>query len=53
MTTATCPFVHLVATGRLAEARALATRPPEPAEPLVIDWLVAEAQRQLEAGEIA
>lgn len=42
-----CPFVDAVAEGRLDDARALAAAPPDPAEPAVIDWLIAEAQRQL------
>lgn len=39
-----CPFVRLVQRGELDDARRLADLPDEPA---VVDWLVAEAQRQL------
>jgi hypothetical protein len=44
-----CPFVRLVAEGRLIEAAALAAAPPDPAEPPVVAWLLAEARRQLDA----
>jgi len=46
-----CPFVRAIAEHRVHDARVLAAAPPDPAEPVVIDWLVAEAQRQLDAGE--
>lgn len=42
-----CPFVRAVAEGREADAIELAGRPPDPAEPVVIEWLVTEAHRQL------
>jgi hypothetical protein len=45
-----CPFVRCVADGNLDAARRIAAAPPEPAEPVVIDWLIAEAQRHLEAS---
>lgn len=46
-----CPFVKALCEGREADARRLAALPPDPAEPVVIDWLVVEARRQLaEAG---
>lgn len=44
-----CPFVRAVAEGKLKDAERLAAAPPDPAEPVVIEWLIAEAQRQLEA----
>jgi len=45
-----CPFVRLVADGNVDGARRLAAAPPDPAEPVVIDWLIAEARRHLEAS---
>jgi len=45
-----CPFARAIAEGREDEARAMAAAPPDPAEPRVVDWLVAEARRHL-AGE--
>lgn len=42
-----CPFVRAVSEGRDADAAALAAAPPDPAEPVVIEWLIAEARRQL------
>lgn len=43
-----CPFIRAVAEGRIAAAEAMAAAPPDPAEPVVIDWLIAEARRQLQ-----
>lgn len=43
-----CPFVRAVAECRLDDARDLATAPPDPAEPAVLAWLIAEARRQLD-----
>jgi hypothetical protein len=42
-----CPFVRAVAAGNHDTARTIATRGDDPAEPLVVDWLIAEAERQL------
>jgi hypothetical protein len=42
-----CPFVRAVADGHIDVARRIAAAPPEPAEPVVIDWLVHEARRHL------
>jgi hypothetical protein len=44
-----CPFVRALMQGRAADAWAMAAAEPEPAEPVVIEWLFAEARRQLEA----
>ena len=44
-----CPFVRAIAEGREPDARALAAQPPDPAEPVVIEWLVGEARRRLQA----
>ena len=35
------------ADGRDGDARSMAEAPPDPAEPVVVEWLVAEARRQL------
>jgi hypothetical protein len=45
-----CPFVRLLADGNVDGARRLAAAPPDPAEPVVIDWLLAEARRHLAAS---
>lgn len=42
-----CPFVRAVATGCIDTATAMAAAPPDPAEPVVIEWLITEAQRRL------
>jgi len=39
-----CPFVRAVIDGREDRARALAAAPPDPAEPVVIDWLLQVAR---------
>lgn len=40
-----CPFVRAVAEGRDDDARRLATEGDDPAEPVVVDWLIREARR--------
>lgn len=42
-----CPFVRAVAEGRIDDATRIAAKPPDPAEPVVIEWLIGEARRQL------
>lgn len=44
-----CPFVRALREGRALDAWVMAASEPEPAEPVVIEWLFAEARRQLEA----
>jgi hypothetical protein len=45
-----CPFVRALSEGRSADAWEMAAAEPEPAEPVVIEWLFAEARQHLEAS---